>query len=66
MLDARRRPMGRFFYCLLPILPVWAVAHMPMAPSTAPVTTQVNDVVYRADGPVDCLNSSSWARAKQL
>jgi len=47
-------------------LPAGAVAHTPMAAGTAPVTTPVNDVVYRADGPVACLNSSSWARAKQL
>ncbi len=50
MLDARRRPMGRFFYCLLSILLVWAVAQTPVSAGTAPVTTQVNDVVYRADG----------------
>lgn len=64
MLDARRRPRGRFF-CLLSILLVWAVAHTPVLAGTAPVTTQVNDVVFRADGTVDCLNASSWARAKQ-
>ena len=50
MLDARRRPRGRFFYCLLSILLVWAVAHTPVLAGTAPVTTQVNDVVFRADG----------------
>jgi trimeric autotransporter adhesin len=50
MLDARRRPRGRFFYCLLSILLVWAVAHTPVLAGTAPVTTQVDDVVFRADG----------------
>jgi len=50
MLDARRRPRGRFFYCLLSILLVWAVAHTPVLAGTAAVTTQVNDVVFRADG----------------
>ena len=50
MFDARRRPRGRFFYCLLSILLVWAVSHTPVLAGTAPVTTQVNDVVFRADG----------------
>ena len=64
MLDARRRPMGRFFYCLLSILWVCAVVHTPVAAGTAPATTRLNDVVYRADGTVDCFNSSSWAQTK--
>jgi hypothetical protein len=50
MLDARRRPMGRFFYCLLSILLAWAVAPTPLRAATAPTTTRVNDVVFRADG----------------
>jgi len=47
MLDARRRPMGRLFYCLLSILVVWAVAHTPMSVGTAPISTRLNDVVCR-------------------
>lgn len=51
MLDARR-PMGRFFYGLLPVLLMWAVAHTPMTATTVPATTRIDDVVYRADGTV--------------
>jgi trimeric autotransporter adhesin len=51
MLDARR-PMGRFFYCLLSVLLMWAVAHTPMNAATVPATTRIDDVVYRADGTV--------------
>jgi trimeric autotransporter adhesin len=50
MLDARRRPMGRFFYCLLSILLMGAIAQTPLKAGTAPVTTRVADAVYRADG----------------
>lgn len=50
MLEARRRPRGRFFYWLLSLLWVWGIAHGPPATAgTGPATTRVSDVVYRAD-----------------
>jgi trimeric autotransporter adhesin len=62
MLDARRRPRGRFFYWLLSVLWVWGIAHAPMATAgTAPATTRVSDVVYRADStPASGVVLISW------
>jgi hypothetical protein len=62
MLDARRRPRGRFFYWLLSVLWVWGIAHAPAATAgTAPATTRVSDVVYRADStPASGVVLISW------
>jgi trimeric autotransporter adhesin len=62
MLDARRRPRGRFFYWLLSVLWVWGIAHAPLATAgTAPATTRVSDVVYRADStPASGVVLISW------
>jgi hypothetical protein len=52
MLDARRRPVGRLFFGLVPVLLVWwGSAQAPLAAADpAPATTRVSDTVYRADG----------------
>lgn len=62
MLDARRRPRGRFFYWLLSVLWVWGIAHGPTAEAgTAPATTHLSDVVYRADStPASGVVLISW------
>lgn len=62
MLDARRRPRGRFFYCLISVLWIWGITHAPVAAAgTAPATTEVSDVVYRADStPASGVALISW------
>lgn len=50
MLDARRRPDGRFFYWLISVLLAWSITNAPRAQAGgSPATTRVSDVVYRAD-----------------
>ena len=62
MLDARHRPRGQFFYWLVSVLWVWGIAHAPVATAqTAPATTRVSDVVYRADStPASGVVLISW------
>ena len=53
MLDARRRPVGRFFCGLVSVLLVsWGLMQAPAgwAADAGPATTRVSDTVYRADG----------------
>src|SRR5919197_2610891 len=52
MLDARYRPVGRFFCGLISVLLVcWILSWTPVAVAdVGPATTRVSDTVYRADG----------------
>lgn len=66
MLDARRRPEGRFFYWLLTaflvsVFLMWSGIEGPMAWAASPAMTTVADVVYRADGsPASGVVLISW------
>ena len=52
MLDARCRPVGRFFCGLISVLLAgWGLRWTPVAVADiGPATTRVSDTVYRADG----------------
>ena len=63
MLDARRRPEGRFFIGMLSVLLVWwgALAGTANAANGAPATTRVSDIVYQGDGtPASGVLLISW------